>query len=169
MLSIFVAGEKDFSAEIRAALVRGDITAAIHHAHTLKGVAGQIAAHPLSAAAAKLENTLQQGAAQQETAARIDEVETQLGRLIAGLAPHLPATAPEMAIAPGEREQFHALSAQLQQLLAESDYASLELAERQAGLLRAGLGERYEKLLAAIGNFDFDQASAYLRTPRERP
>lgn len=74
-----------------------------------------------------------------------------------------------MAIAPGEREQFHALSAQLQQLLAESDYASLELAERQAGLLRAGLGERYEKLLAAIGNFDFDQASAYLRTPRERP
>lgn len=162
LLSKFVDGQQDFRSAIRASLAQGDLKTAVRQAHTLKGVAAQIGASTLSAIAASLEQALQQaleqGAASGQTEALIEEAGTRLDQLIAAMSPHLAAAAPGVAAVPLDREKFAAVCARLQKLLAESDCASLELAESQASLLRAGLGERHEALMAAISNFDYDLA-----------
>ncbi len=165
LLSRFVASQKDFRSAIRASLAQGDVMTAVRQAHTLKGLAGQIGAQVLSSTAASLEQALQQGAGPQQPDALIDEAGTRLEQLIKSLSPHLAAIAPEPLAVPFDREKFTAVRARLQKLLAESDSACQELAEQQAGLLHAGLGERYEALLGAIGDFDFDRALDSLKEP----
>jgi hypothetical protein len=129
--------------------------------------AGMNDARPLSASAASLEQALQQCAAPEQIEALIHEAGDRLDQLIAAMVPHLPAVVAEVAAVPLDPERFAAVCAQLQKLLAESDCASLDLAQSEAGLLRAGLGPRYEALLAAIGDFDFDHALECLPDPEQ--
>ena len=158
LLGQFVASQQDFAAAVRAALAQGDVTAAVRQAHTLKGVAGHIGAEAVSAAAEQLEQAMQEGAAADQIEAQISATGYCVARLIAALSSHLPTASAPMAEADFDPPSLAATCAQLEKLLRESDCASLELVERQAGLLRAGLGERFAALQQAVNSFDFDQA-----------
>ena len=87
-----------------------------------------------------------------------------LASVIAAVAPHLPAASAKPGNTPVDREKFLTLCARLEKLLSDSDFASSELAENQGSLLRAGMGERYDALLAAISEFDYAKALACLKT-----
>jgi len=62
---MFVHDFAQASAEIGEALARGDLSATRFKVHTLKGVAANLAAGSLQAAAARLEDALQAGEGQQ--------------------------------------------------------------------------------------------------------
>ncbi len=152
MLRVFCEGQGGDAQAIREALARGDAAAAQRVAHTLKGVAGNIGAAGLQAAAETVEARLRDGLPARRELATL---ETGLAALIAALRPLLPAPAPADP-APGD------LVARLRQLLADNDPEAEELAAAHPEPLKAALGDRAEAVLAAVRAFAFDQALALL-------
>ena len=166
LLSKFAEGQKNFRSAIKSSMAEGDIKTAARQAHTLKGVAAQVGASALSAIAARLGQALQQDAASVQTEALIDKAGDNLEHLIGAMTPLLPefpATVADGATARIDRERFAIVRGRLAKLLSEADSASYGLILREASLLRAGLGARYELLMAAMSDFDFDRALECLK------
>ncbi len=162
LLGKFIDRQKDFASTVRAAFAQGDLKTASRLAHTLKGIAGQVGARALVPPAERLELALEQGAEKADIEALIAETGDRLANLIAAISAQLPASIPATASPTLDQEKFSLVCARLESLLKMSDFASVALVERHASLLRAGLGERYEPLRAAINDFDYARALEYL-------
>ncbi len=165
MLDKFASGQADAPERIVAAL-DSDLEAAERWAHTLRGVAGGIGAVALSEQAARVENAIRQGAPAPDVVRMVDDIRALLGPLVQALRAQLPAAAKAPALQDGgtlDSARFQAVSAQLADLLADSDPVASDVWQEHAALLRAGLGERFRPIARALESYDFEAALAELR------
>ncbi|WP_094602988.1 Sensor histidine kinase RcsC [Sporomusa silvacetica DSM 10669] len=149
--------------EIRKALMEKDTKGALQLVHTLKGLAGNLAATGIYDAAARLEDALVKGA---DCAGRLQELETALEAL-SGLAERLVQAKAELVA--GEtlknmREAGHIVR-ELARLIEAGDIdAVIWLESLKKCLDPAGLEEELHLLEDSVRNFDFESA----RPPLER-
>ncbi len=128
--------------QINSALIQGDVALAERLAHTLKGVAGNLGAKPVQAAAANLEKLIRNQAATAEIDAAKAQVSAALDPLIAQLQKALDATEPENAVAPGmptanaNAEQVRTSAEQLAKLLTDFDSGATDFIETNQATLR---------------------------------
>ena len=163
LLRKFEQGQQQVPAQIRSALDAGDMALAQRLAHTLKGVAGNIGAEALQAAAAALEHAIRAQHPRTELAGLLAAAETPLRALLQALAPVLrPAAASAAAAGPAsasaDMQQFKRIGGELRGLLASDDAAALDLLEQHRGLLQQVLGADFDTLAQAAADFDFGQA-----------
>lgn len=172
LLTTFVHGQADWLQRFAQARQDGDAALALRMAHTLKGVAAQIGAQPLSQAAQALEGALQRGEGEAVVEPLQAAVRAGLQPLLDGLrAQRLTVAAtPAMAGAPVDPAAWAALRAQLLQQLDHGDADCLALAERQAALLRQALGPaQHDAFERALRGFDFPTASGLLADASRSP
>jgi two-component system sensor histidine kinase/response regulator len=90
LLRQFVNGHRDDAAAVRAALAAGDAATAERLAHTVKGVAGNLGADGVAAAAASLEAGLRAGESDAAQAGKLAELASAIAALVSALEAHLP-------------------------------------------------------------------------------
>ncbi|QCO05545.1 hybrid sensor histidine kinase/response regulator [Azospirillum argentinense] len=166
LLRKFTAGQRGVVTAIRTALDAGDLAAAERYAHTLKGTAGNIGAHPVQDAAEQLEAVIRDARPRPEIDARLAALEPPLGALLAHLDAALasngdtaPSVVPPDAV---DAAALRALCGRLRQLLLDSDPDAEEVLTANADLLQAAFPDRFETIAGQIRNFDFDEAAATL-------
>jgi two-component system sensor histidine kinase/response regulator len=157
--------------QLTNALDQGYTALAERLAHTLKGVAGNIGAKPVQAAAGAVEKLIREGAAAPAVKAAITEVAGVLSPLLGELQRHLPA-APEAAPAdtaaplpppPVDPAVSRAAAMELAALLAEFDPAAVEFIEtHQAALQPLFPGEVWPQFTHHIQNYAFTEAQDLL-------
>jgi len=151
-------------------LAANNVAAARQVAHGLKGVAATLGAYRLSEQAAYLETSLRNnGIASPDL---IDAIANSFQELLLALAdlPGLAASPqPEVersttdpaltnAVAEVDPQRLDAIRAELKTQLLASNTRSLDLLTEHASLLRAWMGNDFERLQGAIEQFDFDAA-----------
>ncbi|WP_454016572.1 response regulator [Azospirillum sp. Marseille-Q6669] len=166
LLRKFAAGQRAVVTAIRDALDSGDLATAERYAHTLKGTAGNIGAHPVQDAATDLEAVIRDARPRPEIEARLAALEPPLGALLAHLEAALTPTgaAAPSAVPPSvvDADALLAVCGQLRQLLHDSDPDAEEVLAANADFLRAAFPDRFEAIAGQIRNFDFDEAAAAL-------
>jgi len=96
-----------------------------------------------------------------------DEITRRADVLDGELPPLLDAIAEALVEAPAapvemDEERLRRVLERLRALLDSGDMAASELAREESGLLRAGLGERGERVLRHIAGLEFEAAVAAL-------
>ncbi len=171
LLEKFSTSQRDFSARLHARLAGGDRADAERLAHTLKGMAGQVGVQALREAAERLEQAIHALAPGDSTAAcapfvaDVDaQLETLLAQLDTALHPGRPPAAdtPTEAAADFDADRFRTVCEDLVRRCAMDDFSSRQVLETHAGLLRAGLGEHYAWIVAAMDDFNFSAAHDWL-------
>ncbi len=164
LLARFVEAETDFTARFQAALEADDLPTANRHAHSLKGVAGNIGALALQAAAERLEQaTSDANPAAIETAIGIvaECLETVLSGLAQLTTSAEPTSAPDRTV--------KSLLDQLAILIDDGDADALELAETLAAHPDTGSRrDAAQRLLKHLRDYDFDGASQALTDMRSQ-
>jgi signal transduction histidine kinase/DNA-binding response OmpR family regulator/HPt (histidine-containing phosphotransfer) domain-containing protein len=156
MLRKFAAGQKGAVAEIRAALLAGDAATAERHAHTLKGIAGNVGAGGIQQAAGLVEAAIRQG---NDAAAELAALEAPLLEMTSGLERHLIQAELDE---PGDDGSTAQLLDRLRALLTDNDPDAEELVAANRTRLRAALPGVADQLARHVGDFDFDKALALL-------
>jgi two-component system sensor histidine kinase/response regulator len=154
--------------QISAALAQGDSALAERLAHTLKGVAGNIGAKPVQAAAGTLEKLIHDRAAaaevkaaQSKVAAALDPLLAQLEKALGSPGPGSPA--PNDAPAAGDPAQAARAAAQLARLLSELDPGAAEFVEaNQAALRSIFTGDAWAQFDKLVQGYAFAEAQALL-------
>ncbi|WP_346355358.1 ATP-binding protein [Azotosporobacter soli] len=149
--------------KIRKALMEKDAEEALQLVHTLKGLAGNLAATQIYDAAVRLEEALVKGA---ECAGWLQELEAALAEL-ADLTERLVQVKPEVAAEKtleNTREADHVVR-ELARLIEAGDIdALISLESLKKCLDTVGLEEELQLLEDSVRNFDFESA----RPPLER-
>ena len=168
LLRQFIEQQGPAVGQITAALAQGDDTLAERLAHTLKGVAGNIGAKPVQAAAGELEKLLRTktvgaavDSAQQQVAAVLDPLIAQLQTALRPLAskPPVPA-APPPVVNPAQTRET---AAQMTRLLSEFDPGAAEFTEEnQVALGPLFPGERWAQFEKLVQNYAFTDAQTQL-------
>ena len=165
ILRQFANGQVDASARIRSALASGDRVTAEREAHTLKGVAGNIGAEGVQAAAKHLEAAIREGS---DTDAPLTKLEDILGELIVGLASL--STTPDTAEAATTKVSVPELLPEfdrLQALLEEYDGAAVGLVEEiRSQMAHTEFIQPVRVIGEHIDNFEFDEALELLNALR---
>ncbi|NVO05670.1 MAG: response regulator, partial [Rhodoferax sp.] len=166
MLRKSVGSQADAVARLRQSLEARDSATAERHAHTLKGVAGNLGASALQQAADVVEHGLHEGAAAAALEAPLQALQARLDRLVQALqaTPGLLLAAPDRPAQRLTQEELQAARATLAQitaLLQQDDAQAAELWEAHAGVLRV-LCPEATRIQAAIEGFAFDEALALL-------
>jgi len=155
--------------QISAALAQGDAALAERVAHTLKGVAGNLGAKPVQAAAGALEKLIRGRAAAAETESALRRVAAAIDPLLARLKNSLPSPAPTTTLAtsppppPADPAHARAAAAQLMNLLSESDPGTAEFIEANQAVLRSLLpGDAWPQFEKLVQDYAFAEAQAQL-------
>ena len=160
LLIKFFHGEADFTAEIRQAQQSDDPQAAIRCAHTLKGVAGNVAAADVQKAAEALEFACKENKGGDEIDRLMESVSQALSPVMVGLET-LTETAgsSEKSVETLNPEKFQSLLMQLRELLEQDDTDSSEIIESLEKLpgIELYLSE-LKRLSKAVGEYDFEMA-----------
>jgi CheY-like chemotaxis protein len=163
LLRKFIAGQQDFAVRFDSALAVGDRSSAQRDAHTLRGVAAQLGAMRLAELAGQLEQSVREDAPAALLDAPRAEIKQCLGELIAAIAARLPEhdveLLPQTAVDPVE---MRASCKALARLLADDDFASAGLLEKNNTALRAALGSQFQAIAQAIDKYDFSAALTIL-------
>jgi two-component system sensor histidine kinase/response regulator len=142
--------------QITAALAQGDVALAERLAHTLKGVAGNIGAKAVQAAAGALEKLIRARAAAAEVDPAKQQVAAVLDPLLAQLqaalgSPASDASAPTATLATVNRAQSREAAVQLIKLLSEFDPGAADFVEANRAALYPLFGTeawaQFEKLV----------------------
>jgi len=166
VLKQYASDQPQVLAELRSAIQAKDYVSAERHAHTCKGVNGNIGATGLQALSAELEKHIQQAASTETLLAQLAEIETQHAQIIAGLVRHyrLDVGAANPASKAPAPVVDQALLDQLISLVDDSDTHAGNLLHEHADAFKAMLGEqKFNQLNTAILSFDFDQAATILQ------
>jgi len=171
LLRQFVAEQADAAEKIRQSLERRDGKEAAHLAHTVKGVAANLAAGPVQAAAGALEKALRDGAAPAQVEALRARLAEALGRLSSALRPLLGAAdegsaAPAPTAAPtADAATLKALVERWSRLLAECDAGTVDGLEREGRTLHALFGDAsaLAGFAKQVKGYDFEGALESLR------
>ncbi|MFH1869556.1 MAG: response regulator [Pseudomonadota bacterium] len=142
-------------------LAAGKLEQVHRQAHSLKGSAGNLGAMSVSAAANALHDAIQRGAVRDEIERLIGNLAMELQPLVAAVG-SFPVDAGDAA-SDVDPERLPAVLAQLKALLQAGDMAVCDLAEQEAGLLRAVLGAPAVELLHRIAQVDHEGALDVLR------
>lgn len=161
LLAQFAAKQHDADTWISSALDSGDRNLAERSAHTVKGVAGNLAIAQVQDAAAKLEKAIREQA--DEVPALLKEFAATLRSQIRAIREALPATVPPRLDreleSPFSREEASAAAARLRTLVSNSDGgtedAFLAFEQTMAGAVAK---PQLDALGAVIREFDFDAA-----------
>jgi two-component system sensor histidine kinase/response regulator len=167
LLKQFIEGQSEAADRIAESLRAGERKVAERLAHTVKGVAGNIGAKAVQAAAAELEKALRSNGG----TLRLEALREKLGGELVGLraavglllGPEEDERPPETS-APVDSAQLKAAVEKLSALLCDSDAAAIDLLESDGPALRtlfdaAGFA-RFTKLVTA---YAFDDALEALR------
>jgi PAS domain S-box-containing protein len=148
LLRQFVESQGDAAGKIGESLRAGERATAERLAHTVKGVAGNLAAGPVQAAAGALEKAIRDGAEPARIEALRSGMAEALDRLVSALQPLLSSSAPPddgsllpSAPPPADLAQLRPVVERWARLLAECDAASLDDLERERDLLHALFGD----------------------------
>jgi two-component system sensor histidine kinase/response regulator len=172
LLRQFLDGQADAAERIRESLDRGERAVAERLAHTVRGVAGNLAAGPVQAAAGALEKAIRDGAAPGRVEASRTKLADALASLSAALRPLLDAfvPAPEAASRPAaapaaDASALRALSERWAKLLADCDAGTIDGLEREGDLLHALFGgaDAFAGFAKQVKAYDFDGALDALR------
>jgi two-component system sensor histidine kinase/response regulator len=169
LLRQFVEQQKSAVEQISAVLAQGDTAVAGRLAHTTKGVAGNIGAKTVQAAAGEVEKLIRNQAepaalelAQQRLAAALSPLIQELERALLS-SPPLEAPGPAAEPLGENPERIHAVAEQLLKLLSDFDPEASGFAESNRNALRSLLGSEvwpeFEKLVQSYG---FTQAQSLL-------
>jgi len=156
LLRQFIEQQGPAVGQITAALAQGDVALAERLAHTLKGVAGNIGAKAVQAAAGALEKLIRARAAaadvdpaKQQVAAALDPLAAQLKAALG--SPASDASAPTEALATVNPAQSREAAVQLVKLLSEFDSGAGDFVEANRAALYPLLGTefwpQFEKLV----------------------
>lgn len=158
---------QDSAEQARNELLAGDAVSAQRTVHTLKGAAGMIGAQQLYLLSMALE-PLFAGPPTQFIGPLV-QLEQALRALMVAIdaeleaAPAAPAVAAASATAAGGAPETGMLVQHLARLLEEGDGAAIDVLERSASVLAAGLGvEVFQEVTEAAHQFDFEGALAVL-------
>ncbi len=162
----FAQSQRGITGRIDEALPQ-DAALAGRLAHTLKGLAGTVGASPLQAAAAQLEQVIQQAASLAEqraalatTAQLLDDLLPRLDAALSGVA----ATRSPPPPPPPPAVDVHAACDRLAELLEEGSADAVELWDSHAVALTALMPDAAPQIVAALADYDFDAALQALRT-----
>ena len=167
ILRQFANSQKDAPARIRSALASGDRVTAVREAHTLKGVAGNIGAGKVQAAAKRLEAAIREEAETGEVL--IAEVEQILGALVADLA-SLTANQDTVDVASieGAAPDLTPKLDRLQALLEDYDGEAVELvSEIESRAVHTEFARPIRKIAQRTDEYEFDQALDLLKALRK--
>lgn len=166
LLRQFVDQQAETPAQIGVHLATGDSATAERLAHTVKGVAGNLGAGPVQAAAAELERAIHAQADPASLEVQRARLAGLLAELVEGLrstlgSPAPPATAGDLpAVDPAE---IPGIVAEMRRYLAEFDAAAGDcLAEHRPVFLHLLSGEAFAAFERAVENFAFDEAQTQL-------
>ncbi len=168
LLARFAKSQADAVTQIEHALAEARVSDAERLAHTLKGLAAQIGAWALSAAAGQVEQAIRQQHPAEALAEALACLASHLQPLTALLAANV-APPPVTGACATDLSAWPEVRTQLASLLAQFDIRGMDLAAEHDGLLRGALGERYEVLRAALDDFDFDLAREQLLVSEPTP
>ncbi len=158
LLRGFVATQASAVDDIRAALAKQDHQAAMRLAHTLKGLAGNIASDALQLAASIVEQTLMQYPQIPELADQLTRLEKQLVGQIDAITRGLP---PEQAIDSVPQVDMQELASackQLKTLLVNYEGGAERVIKEKSALLAAAFPHHFPALQAAAGKFELERA-----------
>jgi PAS domain S-box-containing protein len=164
LLRQFASQQADAVGQIRAALAGKDTDCATRLAHTLKGVAGNLGASQVQAAAASAEKLLRDDAAAEAVNAALEQLagvlDPFMARLCAALATGVSAPPAAPAVAPARTRD---VAVQLAKLFAEFDTSAVTFTEEnQASLRPAFDAVTWEQFLRHTQGFAFADAQTLL-------
>jgi two-component system sensor histidine kinase/response regulator len=159
--------------EISEALALNDTALAERLAHTLKGVAGNIGAGPVQAAAGVLEKGIRNKAsaaelndAKQKLAMALDRLVTQLRADLVADTPDAKQTSVPAALSP---EQAREAATLLATLLADGDASALDFVAANRAALRAVFpGDSWPQFEKLVQDYAFADAHAQLEQALDR-
>ena len=157
MLRSFAASQADAVAVTRKALLADDLATASRLVHTLKGLAGNIAAAELQQATGALELALRTNGVERD--GLLDTLEVVLARQIAAIHAALPAETPGGAIDP---QHLDTVCQQLSVLLAADDGNAERVVNQNAALLGAAFPQHFAELQDAVNKFDLKRGLSLL-------
>jgi CheY-like chemotaxis protein len=168
LLRQFVDQQGPTIRDVATALAKGDSSVAERLAHTLKGVAGNIGAKTIQAAAGDLEELIRDrvGAAhlepaQQKVSAALDPLVEQLRAALGPVDAKTPAQ--PAASAPADPAQTREAAAQLSKLLSEFDPGAADFLESNHAVLRPLFaGETWTPFEKLVQGYSFAEAQARL-------
>jgi CheY-like chemotaxis protein len=153
----FRESQRDFEFIFRDALKSDDSHEAERIAHTLKGVAGNIGAKGIQAAAQDLETACKQGI--EEKSALLQAVLHELETVIAGLDELNRSTGDTRAGGEIDTAAVESLLSQLHELLQEDDTDAVDVVEQLLPLLGGhSVANPVKEMGKAIAAYDFDEA-----------
>ena len=155
MLRAFAKNQCSAVEHMRSSLDRNDRATAERHAHTLKGLAGNIGAAELQALAERLERSISRS---EPVGTLLDEVEALLDTQISAIEACYPAENEQQATAVIDPAQRDKVLEQLRELLRNDDAQAQRVVNQNATLLLAVLPENFKRFEQAIQNFEFDEA-----------
>jgi two-component system, sensor histidine kinase and response regulator len=163
LLHRFRESQSDFAVRFAAARLDPDPEAATRCAHTLKGVAGNIAARDVQAAAQALESACQAGESGERLDVLLAETLACLEPVIAGLAVLDRSESAESGTAPVERAVVEPILARLRALLLDDDTEAADVVEELKPLLAgSALGSLMHRMTQVIEDYDFEAALTVL-------
>src|SRR5262249_25235611 len=151
--------------QISAALSQNDTTLAERLAHTLKGVAGNIGAKPVQAAAGKLEKLISDHAKTEELESAKQQVAAVLAPLLTELQRAFTQGKPQIAAQPApaavDITQARKTATQLLKLLTEFDPGAVDFLETNQAVLRVLFtAEAWEQLRKQVQIYAFQECRA---------
>ncbi|OSM04111.1 hypothetical protein MAIT1_03623 [Magnetofaba australis IT-1] len=172
LLLKFADNQGDFVARCQAALDGADWETAQRHAHTLKGVAGNLGAKTVQACARALDEACR---AQDAAVAQacLQQTDAALQPLLAALAQRRPAESsapPATAFSePADPEQVAEMIQRLEALLADNDVEAQEvIGELQSHWRDGDCHDCLRKVSQLVDAYEFEQAAEELARLRER-
>ena len=163
ILNQYVKDQPGLLKQLRSSIETKDLASAERHAHTCKGVNGNIGASQLQVLSSQLERDIQQGAETNTLLKQLDAIELHQSALIEAIAKNYELKSTEAASIPASSEASDALLKQLLAYIHDSDTQAGELLNEHASSLKTILGEQvFNQLSSAILAFDFDQAANIL-------
>nr|WP_295778732.1 response regulator [Rhodoferax sp.] len=166
MLRTFADTQAEVPQVINQALAANDLPTATRLAHTLKGLAGNIAAGEVVRTAAVLEQALRSRAGEDVRSALLEPMVLALTVQIAAIRKALPQDTGHAAHAPVvtvDTHQLMGLCKELEALLRNDDGHAERLLKEHAALFRAAFASHFVALHAAVNAFDSEQALAVLQ------
>ncbi|MET0319598.1 MAG: Hpt domain-containing protein [Duganella sp.] len=159
---------QDSAEQARTELLAGETDGAQRIVHTLKGAAGMIGAQQVYLLAAAVEPMF--GGPPAQCIGPLAQLEQTLRSLMAAIDTELAAAdqseapTPAPAISTVNPPETRMLVLHLARLLEEGDGAAIDVLERSASVLAAGLGVTvFQEVTEAAHQFDFEAALAVLQ------
>jgi len=172
LLRQFLDGHADAAVRVRESLAQGARAEAERLAHTVKGVAGNLAAGPVQAAAGALEKAIRDGVEPSVVEALRKRLADAFDAFASALRPALDTQAPEAtpgrgAVGPASIDPaaLRALVKRWSRLLADCDASSLDDLEKESGPLRSLFdgAAAFDGFAKHVKSYDFDGALDELR------